>query len=205
MSSSGSGSKSRRLSVKGMGTKVATMMLGQDGTKALAPSGAATRGPGVRPRPRRVGPGGAVATGRVADQGAHQPGVLLSAPDHQDEQRGRGDRRCGQATLRLLGDPHRGVAGGRRAPVGGRAALLAARRHEPRSLRRGRADLRAVLGHRGQGARRHQRHQRNPDPGICDQRAGDDPQGFDQAGGSRVQARPRLCCTPPTSRASSWH
>ena len=32
--------KSRRLSFKGLGTKVATMMLGTDGQKALAPSGA---------------------------------------------------------------------------------------------------------------------------------------------------------------------
>ena len=36
----GSQSKSRRLSFKGLGTKVATMMLGPDGQKALAPSGA---------------------------------------------------------------------------------------------------------------------------------------------------------------------
>ena len=42
--SSGSGSKSRRLSFKGMGTKVATQMLGPDGTKALAPSGASIVG-----------------------------------------------------------------------------------------------------------------------------------------------------------------
>jgi hypothetical protein len=32
--------KSRRLSFKGLGTKVATQMVGVDGTKALAPSGA---------------------------------------------------------------------------------------------------------------------------------------------------------------------
>jgi hypothetical protein len=44
LSSSGSGSKSRRLSFKGMGTKVATMVLGQAGEKALAPSGAAVVG-----------------------------------------------------------------------------------------------------------------------------------------------------------------
>ena len=36
-SSVGSGSKSRRLSFKGLGTKVATAMLGPDGQKALAP------------------------------------------------------------------------------------------------------------------------------------------------------------------------
>ncbi len=36
--------KSRRLSFKGLGTKVATMMLGPDGQKALAPSGAAVVG-----------------------------------------------------------------------------------------------------------------------------------------------------------------
>jgi hypothetical protein len=41
---SGAGSKSRRLSFKGMGAKVATHMLGVDGTKALAPSGAAIVG-----------------------------------------------------------------------------------------------------------------------------------------------------------------
>ena len=43
LSSSGSGSKSRRLSFKGMGTKVATQML-PDGMKALAPSGATVVG-----------------------------------------------------------------------------------------------------------------------------------------------------------------
>jgi hypothetical protein len=37
---SGAGDKSRRLSFKGLGTKVATSMLGPDGQKALAPSGA---------------------------------------------------------------------------------------------------------------------------------------------------------------------
>jgi hypothetical protein len=37
---SGAGSKSRQLSFKGMGAKVATHMLGVGGTKALAPSGA---------------------------------------------------------------------------------------------------------------------------------------------------------------------
>ena len=44
MSSSGSPSKSRRLSFKGMGAKVATHMLGVDGTKAVAPSGATVVG-----------------------------------------------------------------------------------------------------------------------------------------------------------------
>ena len=40
LSASGAGGKSRRLSFKGLGTKVATHMLGVDGQKALAPSGA---------------------------------------------------------------------------------------------------------------------------------------------------------------------
>ena len=44
LSSSGSRSKSRRLSFKGLGHKVATQMLGPDGQKALAPSGATVVG-----------------------------------------------------------------------------------------------------------------------------------------------------------------
>ena len=54
MSSSGPGSKSRRLSFKGMGTKVATQML-PDGTKALAPSGAAVVGQEMKPDPVALG------------------------------------------------------------------------------------------------------------------------------------------------------
>ena len=44
LSCSGSGSNSRRLSFKGLGTKVASQMLGVDGTKAVAPSGATVVG-----------------------------------------------------------------------------------------------------------------------------------------------------------------
>jgi hypothetical protein len=44
LSSPGSPSKPRRLSFKGLGTKVATSMLGVDGTKAVAPSGATVVG-----------------------------------------------------------------------------------------------------------------------------------------------------------------
>ena len=44
LSSSGAELKSRRLSFKGLGTKVATAMLGPDGQKALAPSGATVVG-----------------------------------------------------------------------------------------------------------------------------------------------------------------
>ena len=44
--------KGQRLSFKGMGAKVATAMLGVDGTKALAPSGAAVVAEGRRSRHR---------------------------------------------------------------------------------------------------------------------------------------------------------
>ncbi len=50
LSSSGSGDKTRRLSFKGMGIKVATQML-PDGMKSLAPSGAAVVGQEMKPDP----------------------------------------------------------------------------------------------------------------------------------------------------------
>ncbi len=55
LSSPGSGSKSRRLSFKGMGTKVAHQMLGQVGEKALAPSGATVVGQEFKPDPVALG------------------------------------------------------------------------------------------------------------------------------------------------------
>ncbi len=61
LSSSGSGSKSRRLSFKGMSVKIATQMLGPDGTKALASLWCHRGRAGVRRRPCRLGPGRAVA------------------------------------------------------------------------------------------------------------------------------------------------
>ena len=54
LSSSGSPSKSRRLSFSGMGTKVAKQML-PDGMKSLAPSGAAVVGQEFKPDPVALG------------------------------------------------------------------------------------------------------------------------------------------------------
>ena len=47
--------KSRRLSFKGLGAKVATQMLGQVGEKALAPSGASVVGQKFKPDPVALG------------------------------------------------------------------------------------------------------------------------------------------------------
>jgi hypothetical protein len=71
LSGSSTEAKSRRLSFKGLGAKVATMMLGADGQKALAPSGATIVGQEFVRDPVRPGPGRTVAAGRPADQAAH--------------------------------------------------------------------------------------------------------------------------------------
>lgn len=60
LGSSPTEAKSRRLSFKGMGAKVATQMLGPDNTKALAPSGAAVAGQEFQADPIALGQ---VATG----------------------------------------------------------------------------------------------------------------------------------------------
>ncbi len=70
--------------------KVATAMLGPDGAKALRPW-SRDGGSGVRGRSHRPGSGGTGPLGCPAGQAAHQPGVLLPRPDHQNQQR-RGGR-----------------------------------------------------------------------------------------------------------------
>ena len=89
LSSSGSPSKSRRLSFKGLGTKVATQMLGPDGTKALAPLAppSSARSSSVI---RCSGPGRSVAAGRAAGQTARLDRVRLPAPDGADQHGSRG-------------------------------------------------------------------------------------------------------------------
>ena len=54
LGTSPTGSKSRRLSFKGMGAQVAATML-PDGVKALAPSGAAVVGQEFKPDPVALG------------------------------------------------------------------------------------------------------------------------------------------------------
>ena len=80
MSSSGSPSKSRRLSFKGMGAKVATHMLGVDGTKAVAPSGATVVGD--RRRGNLEPPAITQRDGGVLIQGARRPRHTVQGTFH---------------------------------------------------------------------------------------------------------------------------
>ena len=84
LSASGSGSKSRRLSFKGMGTKVATQMLGVGGTKALAPSGATVVDQEFQADPVALGQ---VATGLLDVLPVmHTPAPsILFGPEHTNE------------------------------------------------------------------------------------------------------------------------
>ena len=79
LSSSGSPSKSRRPSFKGMGAKVATQMLGVDGTKAVAPSGATVSATDdVKPEPPAI----TQRDGGVLIQGARRPRHTVQGTFH---------------------------------------------------------------------------------------------------------------------------
>ena len=77
LSSSGSPSKSRRLSFKGMGAKVATHMLGVDGTTGVAPSGATVSATDdMKPEPPAITQRDGACSSRVRED----PAILCRGP-----------------------------------------------------------------------------------------------------------------------------
>ncbi len=129
---SGAGDKSRRLSFKGLGTKVATSMLGPDGQKALAPSGATIVG---QEFVRDPSPLVNVLVDSLVDallgQAARLDRVRLFAPDDAHIERRRGGRGGDKADVDLQRHPHRGRPGGRRPSLRGDPAFPG-RRTTPR-------------------------------------------------------------------------
>ncbi|MET0997051.1 MAG: hypothetical protein ABWY20_24620 [Mycobacterium sp.] len=128
LSSSGSGSKSRRLSARAWAHKVATQMLGPDGQKALAPSGATIVGQEFVRDP--------VALGQIATSllDVLPPKQYVTAEYAYLRQTVRAPttppwwpRVLPNRPASTPCDPHRAVARRRRAPVRGHPALLAAR------------------------------------------------------------------------------